>query len=258
MATQKVRPDPGFVDRQHVHRRKQTRNRRIGAFAVVAAIGGVVALLVVRSAPDERPSSLAAPTTAGVGSFQPPTTRRHINTADGPTFSFSLPTYGWEQFGSISINKSETGPQGAEAIIYWSSFPDGNYADPYGHYADPCAHLLRPPVGPSAADLAAAVSTAPGTELLTGPSHVTLGGYPARHVVLAVRNNVGCDPGFFFSWRDRRIGALWTTTGVGATIRVWIVDVDGTRLFIQAATTKQASSGLVKEVQQIVKSIRFD
>ena len=59
MATQKVRPEPGFVDRQHDHRRKQERKRKIGAFAVVAAIGAVVAVLVVRSVPGDRQSQPA-------------------------------------------------------------------------------------------------------------------------------------------------------------------------------------------------------
>jgi hypothetical protein len=39
MTTQKVRPDPGFVDRQYDHRRKQERKRKIGALAVAAVIG---------------------------------------------------------------------------------------------------------------------------------------------------------------------------------------------------------------------------
>jgi hypothetical protein len=168
---------------------------------------------------------------------------------------------GWEKFstistdksagGPISFNQSVVGPQGAEAIIFWTSFPKGDYADP-------CARVLSPPVGSSAADLAAAVSTAPGTELVTGPSNVTVGGRPAKHVALTVREKVGCDPGFFYSWRDVNGGALWPTTGVGDTIRVWIVDVDGTRLFIEAETTKQAVGGLEQEVQQIVESISFE
>jgi hypothetical protein len=143
------------------------------------------------------------------------------------------------------------GPQGAEAIIFWTSFPDGDYADP-------CARLLGPRVGSSAGDLAAAVSTAPGTALVTGPSNVILGGRPAKHVALTVREDVGCDPGFFYSWREVNGGALWGTTRVGDTIRVWIVDVDGTRLFVEAATTKQAVGGLKQEAEQIVESIRFD
>jgi hypothetical protein len=190
-----------------------------------------------------------------------PLVARHALTEEGVRFSFRVPTVGWERFssistdksagGPISINKSIAGPQGAEAIIFWTSFPDGDYADP-------CARLLSPPVGPSAADLAAAVSVAPGTKLLTGPSNVTMGGHPAKHVALTVREDVGCDPGFFYNWRDVYGGALWPKTGVGDTIRVWIVDVQGMRLFIEAETVKGFSRELEQEVQQLVESIRFE
>jgi hypothetical protein len=203
-----------------------------------------------------RPSPPLTP--AGVGPTEDSPVARHAVTEEGVTFSFRVPTtVGWERFRSISSDKSAGGPIsinksiGAEAIIFWTSFP-------HGDYADPCAHLLSPPVGPSTADLAAAVSTAPGTELVTGPSDVTVGGRAAKHVVLTVRENVGCDPGFFYTWRDVYGGALWTTTRVGDTIRVWIVDVDATRLFIEAETTRQADPDLEQEIQQIVESIRFD
>ena len=223
--------------------------------ASAASTGGSPAPAV---SPSATPPTDPSPTPDVDPFVEPRPTRRHVNTVDGVPFSFSVPAGSWEHFGSISINKSETGGQSAEAIVYWSSFPDGDYDDPYGHYAHPCNRLLSPPVGPSAADLAAAVSRAPGTELVTGPSNVTVGGYPAIHVVLTVRKkNVGCDPGFFYTWQDVFGGALWPRTVVGATMRVWIVDVNGTRLFIAAATTPQASSGLDKETQQIVASIRF-
>ncbi len=209
------------------------------------------------------------PTPAGVGPTEDPHAARQTVTEQGVPFSFRVPvghfdrgTEGWwERFssistdksagGPISINKSETGPQGAEAIIFWTSFPAGEYADP-------CARLLSPPVGSSAADLAAAVSAAPGTELLTGPSNVALGGRPAKHVELTVRERVGCDPGFFYTWKDVFGGALWPKTGVSDTIRVWIVDVHGTRLFIEAETKKWASRDFEQEVQQIVESIKFE
>lgn len=203
------------------------------------------------------------PTEAPFGSFT------HAVTEEGVPFSFRVPitedprdpySDAWETFssipteksagGPISLNKSMVGAQDAEAIIFWTSFPDGDYADP-------CARLWSPPVGSSAADLAAGVATAPGTELVTGPSNVTLGGRPAKHVALTVRENVGCDPGFFYSWRDAKVGALWRAPWDGDTIRVWIVDVDGTRLFIEAVT-RQAAGGQKREVEQIVESIRFD
>jgi hypothetical protein len=46
MATQRVRPDSGFADRQTDYRRKQDRKRKIGAFVVAAAIG-VTAIVVM-------------------------------------------------------------------------------------------------------------------------------------------------------------------------------------------------------------------
>jgi hypothetical protein len=205
------------------------------------------------AASDGSPTPVASPSPAraSVGPVKPAPIGRQALTVDGVPFSFSVPTRGWARFGRISINKSTVGSQGAEAIIFWTSFPDGPHADP-------CTQALSNPIGPSAADLAAAVSTAPGTELLTGPSDLTVGGRPAKHVVLAVREDIGCDPGFFYTWQDVEAGPLWTMTGVGDTIRVWIVDVDGTRLFIEAVTTTRAGSHLEREIRQIVGSIRFD
>ena len=170
----------------------------------------------------------------------------------------SIAGWGWEDSqhrdrqepgGPISLNKSIVGPQGAEAIIYWTSFPDGDYADP-------CARLLARSVGPSAADLAAAVSRAPGTKLVKGPSNVTLGGQPAKHVVLTVRKNVGCDPGFFYSWRDvrrcvvaddergRHDPGLDRQRGRNAPLH-------------RSRDNLAANSRLNKEIKQIVESIRF-
>jgi hypothetical protein len=54
------------------------------------------------------------------------------------------------------------------------------------------------------------------------------------------------------------LGPCWVKTNVGDTIRVWIVEVKGTRLFFEAETTDQASPALEQEIQQIVGSIRFD
>ena len=52
MATQKVRPDEGFVDRQQDHQRRRARNRKVGALALVAAIGIAAAAFVIREGGD--------------------------------------------------------------------------------------------------------------------------------------------------------------------------------------------------------------
>ena len=239
--------------------------------AMLVALAAAFVLTSVAAAGSERAERREMITT------QQPAGARLVLTEAGVRFSLRVPRAGWEQMNSIptkksrrapgccpgrgrpiSLNKSIVGPQDAEAIIYWTSFP-------HGDYADPCARELARTVGRSAANLAAAVSTAPGVELVRrspyggqkAPSDVTLGGHPAKHVVLTVRENVGCDPGFFYTWRDGPGGAFWRTTDVGDRIRVWIVAVGGTRLFIAAATNEQANLGLTREVTQIVESIRF-
>lgn len=189
--------------------------------------------------------------------------RRYAFTENGVRFSFNVAPRPPGAFhpvksistaklhgGPISLNKGVYGAQDAEGIIYWTSYPDGDYADP-------CARLLPPSIGASAAKLSTAVSRAPGTKLVKGPSDVTLGGLPAKHVVLTIRKNVGCNPGFFFTWRAVDGGTLWTKTRVGDTIRVWIVTVNTTRLFIAAMTNEHATPDLKKEIQQVVESIRF-
>jgi hypothetical protein len=67
MATQKVRPDPGFEERQYDYRRKKERNRKIGVFAFVAGMGAVAAVLVLRSAAEResQPAATPAPTRVG-------------------------------------------------------------------------------------------------------------------------------------------------------------------------------------------------
>ena len=175
---------------------------------------------------------------------------RQVLTVGNVPLSFSVPAPRWERFVGVSLNKSTVGSQGAEAMLYWSSFPGGDRAEP-------CADALNPSVGASVTDLADAVAMAPGARLVAGPSSVTVGGRPADHVVLAVRESNGCDPGFFFTWRDILGGALFPRTTTGDRIEVWIVDVRGSRLFIAAVTTEQADRALRREFRQIVGSIRF-
>jgi len=164
------------------------------------------------------------------------------------------------------ISRSTVGGQAAEAAVFWTVFPGG------GQVA-PCTKLLST-AGRSTADLAAVFSKAPGTELVAGPTQVKVGGRAAVHLELVVREDLGCDPGYFFTWRDEWWGAFWPGTYAGDVIKLWIVAVEGTRLVIEAETKRPESSrppaGLntrptradvrkvEREIASIVESIRFD
>ena len=223
----------------------------LGAAAVFDAVRSSNRQVAASTTTDAGESGPTAPAPPAVTRVDASQRQRVSRTVGDVRFSFLVRTVGWGAFGRISINKSISGPQDAEAIIFWATFPEGDTADP-------CFQVLSPDAASSAGSLADAVAKAPGTDLVRGPLDVTLDGRAAKHVVITVREQVGCKPGFFYEWQDERVGALWPKTRVGDTVRVWVVEVGGTRLFIEAETSRGADAQLEDEVEQIVQSIRFD
>lgn len=253
----------------------------IGRSAIPITAVVVIALVAINIAPARHevrgglpvvspsPSPTAEPTAAPtqeptlVPHIVPLDAGHHSLVFDGVPLSFDLVTDnpegdGWAKFRDLYISKSVVGPQTAEAMLLVTTFPDGVVAHS-------CAILRDPPVGPSVADLATAVARAPGTKLVTGPTDTLVGGRVAKHVVVTVRQLVGCDPGFFYGWLDEGGGPWWPYALVGDTINVWIVDVDGTRVFVATEThapTGAAEARVIKqleaEVEAIVRSIRFE
>jgi hypothetical protein len=183
---------------------------------------------------------------------------RHSMTLAGVPLSIEIPTDGWVSNGSFGIDKgSMDSAEGAGFILWPESAPDNTYSDP-------CARTpLDPPAGPSAAERAAAVSAVPGTHLVSGPSEVTVGGYPAQHVVISVPEDIGCTPVGFYLWYaadadDPLDGLGRYATQRGSTIYVWIIDVDGTIVWIDGETYATSSPEAAQELQQIVDSIQFE
>ncbi len=239
------------------------------AMAVLAAAVVVVAMLAgfdLASRP-EAPGGQgpAGPTSSPVKSYHDGGYRTRLSSG---SVEFSLDVaLGWDDFGMPNPNhiaKSIVGPQGAEAKLFWTAFTPTAAAE-----ADECAYLRSkqlplevnrpsPPVSPAMADLAAAVSTVPGTELVAGPTEATVGGLPAEYIEFIVRDDVGCDPGFFFTYPIVWGGPLWPETVPGDTIRVWIVDLGRARFFIEGATHEAAGPELDLELHQMVDSIQFE
>ena len=222
--------------------------------------------------------------------FDPSKPRQESRTVDGIEFTFTVPAgvkkvAWWEngpivkvgesssgvpefRTGRVFISKSLARGQAAEAGIFWTTFPDGGEAEP-------CRSVLGQDIGVSSADLAKAMTRAPGVQIVQRPLRTTVGGRGATYVVLKVRKDRGCDPGYFFNWKpsgwpeglSQCWGACWLTSGVGDTIRVWIVDVAGKRLVLAAVTARpqpevpaQARDEWPKaerEMAGIIRSIRF-
>jgi len=251
--------------------RENTTARLVMAVAVmvvvaVAAINLMPSIGVVGRRPSlPSPSPLS---TESTGSMSPvatspdPLTPAHSLTVDGVSFSFRLPTpkvgHGWETFGNLLVSKSIAGPQGAEAVVFWAGFPDGTDADP----------CINAPIEQwTATEAVDFIASAPGIALATAPQDVTVGGYPAKHVVVVVREDAGCDPGFFYNWKAQTGGAMWAKTVPDDKISVWLVQVGARLLFIAGETHHDLTPGvaitdsgralLEQEIQQIVDSIQF-
>lgn len=229
----------------------------LGGLATAALGPAAVAALLVPPASGGAEARQAERAANRVGSGA---VRVLTRTVAGVRFTLEVPS-GWSngpitrrgegfRSGGLLISKSERGSQGAEGVVFWTSFPRAEQAEP-------CSEIFRTEKHASPAALAAVVARAPGTSLVRGPSNVRLSGRPATYVELKVRRDLGCDPGYFFSWRAPCWGACWVVTGVGDRIRGWIVAVRGKLLFFEAETNRQASADLHREIQQIVDSIRF-
>ena len=204
------------------------------------------------ASPTSSPSPPASPSAASV--VFPPTGElevgRHSMTRVGIPFTFDVATSGWTSNGDFAIDWNDVGPDGA-GFIFWGETP-------VGVFADPCASTRGPLSGPTNADRAAAVATVPGTDLVSGPADVTVGGHPATKVVVTVREDVGCAAGSFYLWYAPSVGLARFATELGSTISVWIIDVDGTFVWIDGETYKGAGPEQSQAIQQIVDSIEFE
>jgi hypothetical protein len=131
-----------------------------------------------------------------------------------------------------------------------------------------------PPVGPSVDDLAAALADLAPFRVTSPPKDVTIYGYRGKHLELTVpdlpvkgegddRRFPGCMEGNLKSW----VAAIDTASGdafygynaePGRTEDFWILDVDGTRLVIEANWSPRAPRKDVAEMRAILSSIRIE
>jgi hypothetical protein len=131
-----------------------------------------------------------------------------------------------------------------------------------------------PPVGPSVDDLAGALADLAPFRVTSPPKDVTIYGYRGKHLELTVpdlqvegqgddRRFTECEEGNLKSW----VAAIDTEPGdafygynaePGRTEEFWILDVDGTRLVIEANWSPASLREDVTEMRAILDSIRIE
>jgi hypothetical protein len=178
--------------------------------------------------------------------------KRHTFELEGQLLTLTVPTADWKSNGEFGIDKTQgMTPEGA-GFIFWKY-------DPNGVFSNPCARVKAPVVGPRAADMAAAITTIPGIDVVTPPTAVTVGGKPAQFVAIKIRNNLPCVEDQFYLWYDSaHEGEARYASQEGQTIRSWITDIDGKRIQIDGETFKGAGPGPEQEIQQVIDSIQFE
>jgi hypothetical protein len=169
----------------------------------------------------------------------------------GVELTFDVPEPGWEQFGNVYISKSFRNVSKSDVVIYWTPIE--------GDVAMPCSPLVGPASGLSVEDQAVALRGAEGLDWdhVNESGTAWIGGQPAGYLTATVREASGCGPGYFFDWEQVAGGMAWEGPMPGDVIRLWVSDVGGTRVLIEAMAREGVLATAGRELDQIVGSIRF-
>jgi hypothetical protein len=164
---------------------------------------------------------------------------------------------GWETFDPAFVSKHPSLEDGFGLIV--EAWRVGNV------YADPCHRAgsgLKPAVGPTVDDLATALAKENGPNA-SAITDVTLGGYPARKIVLTVPKGLDlatCQDKSYSWWSHPDEPGGW-----GPRIffkprvdTVYILDVEGTRQVVNAGNLPNTTAADRAELEQVVASIRFE
>jgi hypothetical protein len=158
--------------------------------------------------------------------------------------------------------------QGADSAVLTSD-PDGASERPpsgaiLGYYtvanlfADLCdleGRMVDPPVGPTVEDLIAAFGGSPGLHA-SAATPASIAGYPAQRIELDVEVFM-CPVDQAHLWKTPT-GSVRTLTSGEELTTLWIVDVDGDRLVVDATTYPGTTDEDHDELQGIIDSIRMD
>lgn len=219
-------------------RRYQSMNTML-KFGLAATVVAIAALFGVNylganvggpGLADPTPSPAPTPVTALAGQEDLAAGRYSIASGISMRVTAAVPN-GWSAVGSWGVR----GPLGYEApdgsgIRFYTV---GNLLNNPSSYAD---GLQDPPVGPTVDDLIEAiVEQAEWTS--STPSDTTIGGYQAKHVRITIPDGAELDPreigGAFYLFQDEGSGQIWGLE-VGQMFDVYVVDVDGERLVLDA------------------------
>lgn len=170
---------------------------------------------------------------------------------------------GWENLGSWAVLK------GGENLPTSAFFAVWSVANIYTDRCQWRSAQLDPPVGSTVDDLATALADVWGSDS-TAPTDVMLDGFAGKQMVLTVPTDIETTPtatsGFLFTDCDAQRFQSWVSSdgghrwyqAPGQIARLWILDVDGVRLVIEASYAPETSLEDRAELLHIIDSIQIE
>jgi hypothetical protein len=163
-----------------------------------------------------------------------------------PRIAITLPS-GWFNFNGWAVNDG-----GTLAVAFW---------DVAKVYPTGCRWQGKPLIDPGRTvdGLAQALATRP-LRHASRPRKAELAGFRGKYLRWSVPSKIDfsrCGQGYFESWTGRGWANNRWQQGPGQVDRLWILDVNGKRLVIDANYLPRATRGQRAELDRIVHSIKF-
>jgi len=260
----------------------------LGAAAVVVVLVVSAQLLGspapggVGAAPPSSPTPTLAPTTpAPTPDATPLPTARFglpegpfvVNGTDDPVqVTVNIASSGWVPLRELdAVNKNDDGldpPDYAGGVLAAWAWPAGTGINVY---ADPCQWLTTSPETPATTpdEIAAAFAAQALTEA-TAPVDVTVGGFAGKAITLRVPMSydlpgatreekfADCDNDVYaFYGVEGESGEARNAQGAGQVDELWILDVDGSIVILDAAYSPATPAELVEELRTLAESATF-
>jgi hypothetical protein len=257
MVTKQKPPAPGALERQHTRQVRTARNRKIGATVVAAAIGLVALIAVIPNVGDgtgTQPADDASQTTEPIRAVPatenvPIEPGRYVIGTLSPlnashTITIDIPE------GYVSFAESIVFKDGAEAGLgLWGVGWIFDDACQWRGTASPTS---------STDDVVAALLGEKGLRVST-PTAATIDGYAGTYLEVTVASQAAldrCDARHFSAFALAHEGPKGRRhlESVGEPELLWILDVDGHPLVIDAFGTEQERA----ELEQMVASIQIE
>jgi hypothetical protein len=240
--------------------RGMVTQRKTGMFVATLTIVALM-LAACTSAGDDTQSGATGVTTSPVGATETPVSpsetagsQRHTFTTGDPAFdgAYVITMKLLDGYEAASDGHVVFGSDGGQGLSTWAV---GNV------FANPCHSnntLLDPPIDSSVEGLVAGLASQKGHPATT-PTDVEVDGYAGTYMEMTVPAGIqvaDCDHGEYRTWADPTEGER--SLEAGQRDLLWIVDVDGDRLVIDAAlgpkTTEQDRADRIR----MVRSIQID